>query len=87
MKLEMFQDAILTIDLPDHGLCAGDVGTVVDQHTVPGKEIGYSIEFFDMTGRTVAVVALPASLLRAPSAADRPSTRTLAPTGAVAKSS
>ena len=47
------------------------------QVRVPGKEEGYSVEFFDMTGRTVAVVTLPGGYLRAPTAADRPSTRTL----------
>jgi len=81
MNFEMFQDVILTVDLPEHGLCAGDVGAVVERHTVPDKEIGYSVEFFDMTGRTVAVVSLPASLLRAPTSSDRPSARTLAAAG------
>lgn len=82
MNLEMYQDVILTVDLPEHGLCAGDVGAVVERHDVPGKEVGYSVEFFDMTGRTVAVATLPCSQLRAPTAADRPSTRTLAAAGA-----
>ncbi len=81
MNFEMYQDLILTTDLPENGLCAGDVGTLVERHTVPGKEVGYSVEFFDMTGRTVAVVTLPASLLRAPTSADRPSTRKLATAG------
>lgn len=65
------------MDLPEHGLCAGDIGTVVERHDVPGLETGYSVEFFDLTGRTVAVTTLPASQLRAPTAADRPSARTL----------
>jgi hypothetical protein len=65
MALEMFQRAILTVDIPTEGLQVGDVGTVVEKHDVPGvPEIGYSVEFFDMTGRTVAVVAVPASSLR-----------------------
>jgi len=78
MNFELFSDVILTVDLPDHGLCAGDVGTVVERHEVPGKEVGYSVEFFDMTGHTVAVVTVPTSSLRAPTGADRPSARTLA---------
>jgi hypothetical protein len=78
MNFELFQDVILTVDLPEHGLCAGDVGTLVERHSVPGKEVGYSVEFFDMTGRTVAVVTVPQSCLRTPTAADRPSARTLA---------
>lgn len=77
MSFAMYQDVILTVDLPKDGLCAGDVGTLVERHTVPGKEEGYSVEFFDMMGRIVAVVTIPRSHLRAPTAADRPSARTL----------
>lgn len=78
MTLDLFQDAILTVDLPEHGLFAGDVGTIVERHQVPGKEDGYSAEFFDMTGRTVAVATVPASCLRPPTSADRPSVRVMA---------
>ena len=81
MNFEMYQDVILTVDLPEEGLCAGDVGTVVERHVVPGKEDGCSVEFFDMTGRTVAVVTLPGNHFRSPTAADRPSARTLAGVG------
>lgn len=75
MKLPLYQDVILQADLPEHALSAGDVGTVVEHHSVPGKEEGYSVEFFDMTGKTVAVVTLPAHQLRAPLPGDRPSVR------------
>jgi Domain of unknown function (DUF4926) len=81
MPFELYRDVILTADLPEHGLCAGDVGTLVERHVVPGKEDGYSVEFFDMTGRTVAVITMPASILRAPTPADRPAIRTLAEAG------
>jgi hypothetical protein len=77
MTLKMFQPAILTVDMPEEGLYAGDVGTVVEHHVVPGVEEGYSVEFFDMTGRTVAVIAVPASHLREPTPDDRPSVRVL----------
>ncbi len=78
MPLKMFQPAILTADLPEEGLRAGDVGTVVEHHVVPGASAdGYSVEFFDMTGNTVAVVTLPESSLREPTPADRPSVRVL----------
>jgi hypothetical protein len=77
-EFELYKDAILTVDLPDEGLRAGDVGTIVERHEAPGvAEIGYSVEFFDMTGRTVAVVTVPASQLRLPTSADRPSVREL----------
>jgi hypothetical protein len=77
MSFDLYQDVILTADLPEHGLLAGDVGTLVERHIVPGREDGYSVEFFDMTGRTVAVATVPAHQLRAPTSADRPAARTL----------
>ena len=78
MPFELYSEVILTRDITDRGLRAGDVGTVVERHArqdVP--EEGYSIEFFDMTGNTVAVVTLPASALRLPTPADRPAVRAL----------
>jgi hypothetical protein len=47
-------------------------------HVVPGvTEEGYSVDFFDMTGDTVAVVTLPAGALPVPTPADRPAVRAL----------
>jgi hypothetical protein len=45
---------ILTTDLPDHGLKAGDLGTVVLVHEYGG----YEVEFMTLGGETVAVVSL-----------------------------
>ena len=76
MALQLFKSAILTTDIPDHDLHAGDVGTIVEEHRIAGmSEPGYSVEFFDMTGQTVAVVTVPASSLREPTPSDRPSVR------------
>ncbi len=75
MDFELYTDVVLVRDLPEENLRAGDVGTVVERHKVPGRETGYSVEFVDMLGRTVAVVTLPASALRAPTPADRPAVR------------
>lgn len=77
MTPELFQDVILTRDLPGDDLRAGDVGTLVELHDVPGRDVGYSVEFFDMTGRTVAVVTRPASDFRTPRPSDRPAVREL----------
>ena len=71
----LFEDMILLVDLPEEGLVAGDVGVIVERHDVPGIETGYSVEFFDMLGDTVAVVTVPASALRRPTPADRPVVR------------
>jgi hypothetical protein len=78
MALDLYSDVILTRDVGEHGLRAGDVGTLVERHVVPDvAEEGYSVEFFDMTGNTVTVVTLPASALRMPTPADRPAARAL----------
>ena len=75
MDLPLFEEVILLTDVLEEGLLAGDVGVVVERHSVPGMETGYSVEFFDMLGDTVAVVTLPGSTLRRPTAADRPVVR------------
>ena len=75
MIFPMFEDVIVTAEQPAHNIRAGNVGTVVERHVVEGKEDGYSVEFFDMTGQTVAVLTLPASQLRLPNKSDRPSVR------------
>ncbi len=77
MAFPLFEDVILTTDRADHGLRAGDVGTVVERHNVAGNEAGYSVEFFDMTGKTVALLTVPESHLRRPTSADRPTARAI----------
>lgn len=79
MDLPLYEDAILLVDIPDEGLVAGDIGTVVERHDVPGMETGYSVEFFDLLGNTVAVVTVPASSLRRPAPGDRPVVRPAEP--------
>jgi hypothetical protein len=75
MKYKLYSEVILLCDLLEEGLSKGDVGTVVEHHHVEGLEAGYSVEFFDMLGDTVAVVALPESSLRSPTHEDRPAVR------------
>lgn len=78
MAFELYSEVILTRDVPEQGLRAGDVGTVVERHPPVGtRDEGYSLEFFDMTGNTVAVASLPAGALRLPTPADRPAVRAL----------
>ena len=80
MEFSLYKDVVLLCDMPQENLRAGDVGTVVERHDVRGLETGYSVEFFDMVGNTVAVITVPASWLRTPTHADRPAVRTeLAP--------
>jgi Domain of unknown function (DUF4926) len=46
---------ILTTDLPDHGLKAGDLRTVV----LVREHGRYEVEFMTLGGETVAVISLP----------------------------
>jgi hypothetical protein len=48
-------DVILACDLPEHGLNAGDIGTVVLVHR---NAAGYEVEFTALDGETIAVVTL-----------------------------
>jgi hypothetical protein len=63
MTFELYTDAVLTRDLPEDGLCTGDVVKIVDHHPVPGGEDGYSIEVFNAIGETIAVTSVPESAL------------------------
>ena len=81
MSFTLYSDVILLRDILEDGVCVGDIGTVVDRHDVDGLETGYSVEFFDMLGNTVAIVTLPMSCFRSPSSADRPTVRLMANVG------
>jgi hypothetical protein len=56
------EPVVLTDDLPEHGLRAGDIGTVVLIHD---EGAGYEVEFSTLGGETVAVISLYASQVRA----------------------
>lgn len=75
MDSPLYSDVILLNDVPQEGLHAGDIGTVVEIHDVDDLERGYSVEFFDMVGNTVGLVTLPMSDFRSPSSTDRPTVR------------
>jgi hypothetical protein len=52
---------VLTHDLPEHGLRAGDVGWVVMVHAAGA---GYEVEFVTLAGETVSVVTVPVESVR-----------------------
>jgi hypothetical protein len=52
---------LLTRDLPEHGLKAGDIGTIVSIHQ---EGAGFEVEFVTFNGTTVAVVTLAAKDVR-----------------------
>ena len=58
--IEELNQVVLTVDLPEHGLVRGDIGTVVLLH---GEE-GYEVEFVALDGETIAVASLSTSQVR-----------------------
>jgi hypothetical protein len=67
----------LTVDLPEQGLIAGDIGTVVHIHK--GGE-AYEVEFMTLTGEPVAILTLSANRVRPFNRRDLAHTRELAST-------
>jgi hypothetical protein len=54
-------EVVLTCDLPDQRLTAGDIGTVVLVH---GEGKGYEVEFMTLDGETIAVSTLQSDQVR-----------------------
>jgi len=75
MDFTLYTEVILVQNMPEEGVRAGDIGVVVERHEVAGHETGYSVEFFDMLGNTVAVATVPGSALRVPTHEDKPAVR------------
>jgi hypothetical protein len=59
--IQEHERAVLTRDLPEQGLKAGDVGTVVHVYR---DGVAYEIEFFALDGRTLDVVTVEADQVR-----------------------
>ncbi len=55
------EQVVLTEDLPEHHLKAGDIGTVVMVHD---EGAGYQVEFVALDGETVALVTAYAPQVR-----------------------
>ncbi len=66
---------VLLKDLPEDGLQAGDVGTVVHIHR---QGEAFEVEFMTLDGGTVAVITLLSSQIRAVSKRDITHVRELA---------
>ena len=67
---------VLTEDLPDEGLTAGDIGTIVHVHN---NGEGYEVEFMTLAGQTIAVASLLAEQIRPVSSQDVAHVRELQP--------
>jgi len=62
---------VLTVDLPEHRLRPGDIGTVVLVH----GEKGYEVEFVTLDGETIAVVSLRPDQVRPAAPGELPHAR------------
>ena len=56
MTYKLFEEIVLTRDIPEKKLKKGDVATIVEHHSVLDGEDGYSLEVFDVLGNTIAVI-------------------------------
>lgn len=59
--IKELDQVVLAVDLPEHGLVRGDIGTVVLQH----GSAGFEVEFVALDGETLAVLSLSNSQVRA----------------------
>jgi hypothetical protein len=66
---------VLTAPLAEEGLQAGDIGAVV--HIYPRGE-AYEVEFVTLTGKTAAVVTVPAEQVRPVGSTEIPHAREFA---------
>lgn len=80
MSVSLFERVVIVRDLPEEGLRAGDVGTIVERHPASGETpVGYEVEFFAANGETVAVASVPTDAVRRATERDLLSVRVLTP--------
>ena len=75
MSFKALENVILERDLPEHSLCKGDLGTVVEIYEPDGLEV----EFVAASGDTRAVLTLTIRDVRKVSATDVLAIRSLHP--------
>jgi len=57
MTFELYTNAVLTRDIAEDDLRAGDIVKIIEYHAVPGGEDGCSIEVFDALGHIRGIVS------------------------------
>jgi len=73
--LKLLDTIITTVNIPDHQVLAGDIGTIVEIYTDPG--LAYEVEFVNLDGTTRALLTLAPEQVRQLSASDVLTTRQL----------
>lgn len=59
--IERFSTVILTEDLPEEGLVAGDSGTAID---IYDEGAAYEVEFFTLSGDIIEVATVESNMIR-----------------------
>lgn len=59
--IERFSTVVLTEDLPEEELVAGDSGTAID---IYDEGAAYEVEFFALSGDTIAVATVESKMIR-----------------------
>jgi Domain of unknown function (DUF4926) len=79
MLLPEYSIVVITSDMAEEGLVAGDVGTIVLTHVdQSGQPIGYELEIFSITGESLTTVGVGLSDVRLASDNDRAHARSAA---------
>jgi hypothetical protein len=63
MAYKLFEEIVLTKDIPEKRLRRGDVATIVEHHPVSAGEDGYSLEIFNALGDTISVITIAESAI------------------------
>jgi ATP-dependent exoDNAse (exonuclease V) alpha subunit len=74
-RLKILDTIIITVNIPDHRVLAGDIGTVVEIYTKP--HLAFDVEFVNPDGSTRALLTLAPEQVRPLSSADVLTTRQL----------
>jgi len=72
MTFKLLESVVLTHDLPEHGLRAGDLGAVVEVYSDDAAEV----EFVRGSGQTAALLTLGPADVRSVAPTDMPAVRT-----------
>ncbi len=61
MKLELYKDAVMSVDLPEYALRKGDIVKLIDNLRAADGSHGYAVEVFDVFGNMIDVHFIAAS--------------------------
>lgn len=78
-ELQLLETVVATVDIPDEGIRAGDVGTIVDVYTQLSK--AYEVEFVTADGSPRALITLAPGQVRRLTPLDVLTTRQLPEAG------